>query len=151
MKVIFEPEKKSEILAHFEQIAEHYQTTVLKQDSGEGNTVFVKAQIKIVEKQKGENTLIYVWGAKEEDVSYLKQYFGEPIQRITEKMTPLKFAAEIIEIPNSDNLTKEDVMSLLEVTDRDLRQYSRMLGSAARRSSPSLDVVKAYDLLKKIL
>ena len=66
-------------------------------------------------------------------------------------MTPLAFAAEITEIPNADNLTKEDVMSLLDVTDRDLRQYSRMLRLAARRSSASADIVKAYELLEKIL
>ncbi|MCK4896510.1 MAG: hypothetical protein KAS47_06850 [Candidatus Heimdallarchaeota archaeon] len=151
MKVIFEPEKKQEISNHLETIAEHYQTSVLEQDIGEGKFVFVKSKIKIVEKFKDQKTLIYVWGAKDEDIIYLKKFFGEPVQKIIEKMTPLAFASEIIEIPNTDNLTKEDIMSLLDVTDRDLRQYSRMLRSAARRSSASIDIVKAYELLEKIL
>ncbi|MHA1591582.1 MAG: hypothetical protein ACTSUP_03835 [Candidatus Heimdallarchaeaceae archaeon] len=151
MKVIFEPEKKQEISNHLEKIAEHYQTSVLEQDIGEGKFVFVKSNIKIVEKFKDQKTLIYVWGAKDEDIIYLKQFFGEPVQKIIEKMTPLTFASEIIEIPNTDNLTKEDIMSLLDVTDRDLRQYSRMLRSAVRRSSASIDIVKAYELLEKIL
>ncbi len=151
MKIIFDPENKQEISNHLEKIAEYYQTSVLEQDIGEGKFVFVKSKIKIVEKFIEQKTLIYVWGAKDEDIIFLKQFFGEPVQKIVEKMTPLAFASEIIEIPNSDNLTKEDIMALLDVTDRDLRQYSRMLRSAARRSSASIDIVKAYELLEKVL
>ncbi|MHA1418523.1 MAG: hypothetical protein ACTSVO_03200 [Candidatus Heimdallarchaeaceae archaeon] len=151
MKVIFEPENKLEISNQLEKIAEHYQTSVLEQDVGEGKFVFVKSKIKIVEKFRDQKTLIYVWGAKDEDVNYLIQFFGEPVQKLVEKMTPLTFASEIIEIPNADKLTKEDVMSLLDVTDRDLRQYSRMLRLAARKSSASVDMVKAHELLEKIL
>lgn len=151
MKVIFEPENKQEISNQLEKIAEYYQTSVLEQDIGEGKFVFVKSKIKIVEKFKDQKTLIHVWGAKDEDIVYLKQFFGEPVQKIVEKMTPLAFASEMIEIPNADKLTKEDIMSLLDVTDRDLRQYSRMLRSAARRSSASEDIVNAYKILEKIL
>jgi len=151
MKVIFEPENKQEISNQLEKIAEYYQTSVLEQDIGEGKFVFVKSKIKIVEKFRDQKKLIYVWGAKDEDIVYLKQFFGEPVQKIVEKMTPLAFASEMIEIPNADKLTKEDIMSLLDVTDRDLRQYSRMLRSAARRSSASEDIVNAYKVLEKIL
>ena len=151
MKVIFEPEKEQEISNQLEKIAKHYQTSVATQDIGEGKFVFVKSKIKIVEKFREQKTLIYVWGAKDEDVIYLKQFFGEPVQKIVEKMTPPAFASEITEIPNADSLSKEDVMSLLDVTDRDLRQYSRMLRSAAKRASASVDIVKAYELLEKIL
>ena len=151
MKIIFEPENKLEISNQLEKIAEHYQASVLEQDVGEGKFVFIKSKIKIVEKFRDQKTLIYVWGAKDEDINYLIQFFGEPVQKLVEKMTPLVFASEIIEIPNADKLTKEDIMVLLDVTDRDLRQYSRMLRSAARRSSASEDIIEAYKLLEKIL
>ncbi len=151
MKVVFEPENKQKISNQLEKIAEYYQTSVLEQDIGEGKFVFVKSNIKIVEKFRDQKTLIYVWGAKDEDIIYLKQFFGEPVQKIVEKMTPLAFASELNEIPNADKLTKEDIISLLDVTDRDLRQYSRMLRSAARKSSASADIVNAYEILKKML
>ena len=151
MKIIFEPDNKQEISNNFEKIAEHYNTSVLQQDTGEGKFVFVKSKIKIVEKFRDEKTLVYVWGAKEEDVNFLKQFFGEPTQKIIEKMTPIAFASEIIEIPNVDDLTKDDIIALLDVTERDLGQYARMLGRVARRPSASADIVKAVDLLKKLL
>ncbi|MCG3216249.1 MAG: hypothetical protein KAS63_06000 [Candidatus Heimdallarchaeota archaeon] len=151
MKVIFEPTDKQEILSQLQKIAEHYGTAVKQQDTGEGHFIFVKSRFKIAEKFKEQKHLIYAWGVDNNDINFLKQFWGEPIKTIIEKMTPLEFASELILIPNIFELTKEDVLILLGISEREIKQYFRFLKASATRPSAPLDVAKAFKILEKIL
>ncbi|MHA1952696.1 MAG: hypothetical protein ACXAAM_04775 [Candidatus Heimdallarchaeaceae archaeon] len=150
MKVVFEPENKEAIFDQFQIIAEKYGTTVKQQDTGQGNFIFVKSRLKIVEKVREYRHRIQVWGAKDEDVNYLKQFWGEPIKKIVQKMTPLVFAKEIVKIPNINELTVDDITAIMEISESDYQQYRRYIEVAASNASAPADVVKAYNLLEKI-
>ena len=150
MKVVFEPENKEDIFDHFQKIAEKYGTTVRKQDTGEGHFIFVKSKIKIVEKVREYRHRIHVWGAKEDDVNYLQQFWGEPIKKIEQKMTPLLFAKEIVKIPNVNELTTEDILAIMEINESDYQQYCRYIKVAAGNASAPIEVVKAFELIEKI-
>jgi hypothetical protein len=150
MKVIFEAENKEDILEHFQKIAEKYGTTVKQQDTGEGQFIFVKSKIKIVEKVRDFKHRIIVWGAKDEDVNYLQQFWGEPIKKIVQKMSPMVFAKELVKIPNVKDLTIEDITAILEISESEYQQYSRYINVAASNASAPAEVVKANNLLEKI-
>jgi len=150
MKVVFKLTDITALDNQLEQIANHYNSSVKLQDTGQGKFIFVRSRIKIVEKSKNNEKYIHVWGAKQEDINYLSQHWGEPIKVLKMKMSPLEFASEIAELPNANDLTKEDIMTLLEVTERDLGKYSRFIKMASRRPSASDDVKKANNILEKI-
>jgi hypothetical protein len=150
MKVVFEPEKKEEIYDQFQIIAEKYGTTVRKQDTGEGHFIFVKSRLKIVEKVREYRHRIQVWGAKDEDVNYLQQFWGEPIKKIVQKMTPLVFAKEIVKIPNVKELTIEDITVLMEISEDDYQQYSRYIRVAAGNPSAPVEVIKAFEVIENL-
>ena len=150
MKVVFEADNKEEILENFQKIAEKYGTTVKQQDIGEGHFIFVKSKIKIVEKVREFKHQIIVWGAKDEDVNYLQQFWGEPIKKIIQKMSPLIFAKELVRIPNVKDLTVEDITGILEISERDYQQYIRYIKVAASNAAAPPEVVKANNLLEKI-
>ncbi|MCG3221408.1 MAG: hypothetical protein H7641_08505 [Candidatus Heimdallarchaeota archaeon] len=150
MKVVFEPENKEAIFDQLQEIAEKYGTTVKQQDTGKGHFIFVKSKLKIVEKVREYRHRIQVWGAKDEDVNYLKQFWGEPIKKIVQKMTPLVFAKEIVKIPNVKELTIEDITAIMEISESDYQQYCRYIKVAASNASAPEEVVKADNLLENI-
>lgn len=150
MKVVFESNNKETIYEEFQKIAEKYGTTVKQQDTGVGHFIFVKSRLKIVEKVREYKHRIHVWGAKDEDVNYLQQFWGEPIKKIVQKMSPMLFAKELVKIPNVTELTIEDITVLMEISESDYQQYSRYIDVAASNASAPAEVVKANKLLEKI-
>ncbi|MHA2357771.1 MAG: hypothetical protein ACXABK_03250 [Candidatus Heimdallarchaeaceae archaeon] len=150
MKVIFKLLDFVALDSQLEQIANHYNSSVKLQDIGHGKFIFVKSRIKIVEKTKNNEKFIHVWGAKQEDIVYLSQFWGEPLKVLELKMSPIEFASELADLPNADELNREDIMTLFGVTERDIVKYSRTLRMASRRPSATEDVKKANNILEKL-
>ena len=150
MKVIFEPKDKEKLPHDLSKIAKKYNTNVKKHDTGEGHFIFVKSKIKISEKFKDNSHYIHVWGATDEDISFLKQFWGEPIRIIEQKMSPLEFATELIEIPQIETLSVEEIIQTMRISERDFRQYSRFIQMASRKSDILEDVKKAYTILENL-
>lgn len=150
MKVIFELERNDSILENLHEIASKYDTFVKKQDEGEGHFIFVKSKLKIAEKFKENKCIIHVWGAKEEDIEFLKHFWGEPTNIIEQKPSPQAFINEISNIPDVENLTKQDIMDILGLEERDLNQYKRFIKIAGRRPNASFETKKAQNILERL-
>ncbi len=150
MKVIYEIKNTSEFLNQLNLIAQKYGAQVSKQDEGPGHFIFIKSRLKIAEKRKDNKQYAYVWGATDEDLSFLESFWGEPDQVIVLKMTPLEFASELIEIPQAETLTVEEILQIMNITDRDFKQYSRYIKMASRKSDISEDVKRANTILKHL-
>jgi len=148
MKAIFQPSDKDQSLNQLKEIAEHYKTEVIQHDTGEGHFIFVKSKIKITEKLRNDKLYIFVWSAKEDDISFLKRYWGEPLDLVAEKMTPMDFATEVIDIPNVDKLTKAEIIEVLEINEKDYNQYLKYIKRLVKRPSAPKDVVKAISILQ---
>ena len=150
MKVIFEPVDNQQLLSQLEQIARKYNTQVKKHDIGEGHIIFVKSRIKITEKIRNNIYSIHVWGATEEDITYLKQFWGDPAQELREGLTPAQFADELADIPLVENLSKTELMQTLGITDREYDQLERFIQRMVRRPNVSPEMKKASEILDKI-
>lgn len=150
MKVIYEIINTSEFLNQLKMIAQKYGAHVSKQDEGSGHFIFIKSRLKIAEKLRDNKQYAYVWGATDEDLSFLESFWGKPHQVIELKMTPLEFAAELIEIPQAEKLTVEEILKIMDITDRDFKQYSRYIKMASRKSDISEDVKRANTILEHL-
>ncbi len=150
MKVIFEPVDNQQLFSQLEQIAQRYNTQVRKHDIGEGHIIFVKSRIKITEKIRNNKHSIHVWGATEEDITFLKRFWGDPVQVLKEGLTPAQFADELADIPFAENLSKTDLLKTLDITDREYNQLERFIQRMVRRSNVSPEMKKASEILDKI-
>ena len=149
MKIIYEIKNENEFLNQLHKIALEYSTQVLEFDDGSGHFIFVKSKIKISEKTKDNRKFAYVWGATEKDISYLNSVWGQPFQKIELKMTPIEFASELMEIPKVESLTKEEIVQIMEISDKDFNQYKRFIKMALRKSDINEDVKKASAILEQ--
>lgn len=150
MKVIYEIKNTSEFLNQLNLIAQKYGAHVSKQDEGPGHFIFIKSRLKIAGKLRDNKQFAYVWGATEEDLSFLNSFWGEPNQVIELKMTPLEFASELIEIPQAEALTVEEIIQIMKITERDFKQYTRYIKMASRKSDISEDVKRANTILEQL-
>ena len=148
MKAIFGPIDDQKTLNKLQEIAEHYNTKVIQHDTGEGYFIFVKDKITITEKVRDNKLYMFVWGAKEEDISFLGRFWGDPRDLEVEKMSPMVFAAEVVDIPNIESLSKEDIISSLEISEKDYNQYIKHLKRVVKRPNTPPKVVKAISILK---
>ncbi|MCE7742095.1 MAG: hypothetical protein GOP50_06520 [Candidatus Heimdallarchaeota archaeon] len=149
MKLIFKPVDKQQILNQLQKIAPRYNTQVRKHDTGDGHFIFVKSRIKISEKLSDNVYSIHVWGANEEDLSFLKQVWGEPSQVLKERLTPIEFANELADFPSADNLSKSEIIQTLDMTEKEYNQFERLIQRTARRPNASIEMKRAFELLKK--
>ena len=149
MKIIYEIKDVNSFLSQLTQIAQKYNTVVKEYDEEPGYFIFIKNKIKIYEVSKDNKKLTYVWGATDEDVSFLTSFWGPPIKKIELKMTPLQFASELVEIPQVDRITKEEIIEILEISDRDFIQYSRYIKMASRKKDIPKEVQNANKILEK--
>ncbi len=147
MKAIFEPIDNQKILNQLEEIAKYYQTEVIQHDTDESHFIFVRSRIKITEEKRNNETRIFVSGANESDIVYLKQFWGKPIEIVTEKMTPMDFVKEVVNISNIENLKKEELINLLEINEKEFDQYLRYMKRIAKRANAPSNVVKVALIL----
>ena len=149
MKLIFEPVDKRELLSQFQQIASNYNAQVRQHDIGESHFIFVKARIKISEKVRGDIHSVHVWGAKDEDLNFLKQFWGEPAQVMRERLTPADFAHGLSDIPSSEKLTKNEIIQTLDITEGEYNQFVRFIQRMARRPNAPEEMKRASEILDK--
>jgi hypothetical protein len=150
MKIIYEIKNSDEFLSQLNTIAQKYSTNVREHDEGPGHFVFVKSKIKISEKIRGNKKFAYVWGATDEDISYLNSFWGEPHQIIELKMTPLEFASELLDLPQTVEITKEDIIQSLGITSKDFDNYSRTIKRISGKPSSSEDLKNAGAILERL-
>ena len=150
MKIIYEIKNASEFLNQLEVIAQKYGTRVLEHDEGPGHFIFVKSEIKISEKIRDNKKFVYVWGATNEDLTYLNSFWGEPQEIVDQKMSPLEFATELLELPQNQQITKEEVIQTFGISERDLNQYTRFIKMASRKPDIAEEVKKANMILEHL-
>ena len=148
MKAIFGPIDDQKTLNKLQEIAEFYNTKVIQHDTEEGYFIFVKDKIAITEKVRENKLYMFVWGAKEEDISFLRKFWGDPRDLEKEKMSPMVFATEVVDIPNIENLSKEEIIYSLEISEKDYNQYVKQLKRVVKKPNTPPDVVKAISILK---
>ncbi|MHA1304789.1 MAG: hypothetical protein ACTSPI_13915 [Candidatus Heimdallarchaeaceae archaeon] len=97
-----------------------------------------------------ETCKIYVWGADEKDISFLKNFWGEPQIVAKERRSPLDFATELINIPQVEKLNKKEVLQIMELNEKEYKQYKRLINIAARRPSSTEVIKRAQEILKEL-
>jgi hypothetical protein len=150
MRIIFESVDKEKLLSQFQQIAAKYSTQVRQHDVGESHFIFVKSRIKISEKVRGNIHSVHVWGAKDEDLDFLKQFWGEPSQVHKERLTPTDFANGIADIPVSESLTKSEIIQTMNITEGEYNQFVRFIQRIARRPNAPEEMKRAFEILNKV-
>ncbi|MHA1115511.1 MAG: hypothetical protein ACTSRR_02795 [Candidatus Heimdallarchaeaceae archaeon] len=151
MKAIFEIKNKSEkqVLLDLEELSEKYNSSVKKEDQGEGHFILTESKLQIVERVEGDQVIVQVWGASEGDIQELSNYWGQPKKLIKEKPSPNDLAKEIIYIPNITEMKKNELLELLEISEKDLDKYKRLIDRLAQRKNVSDELKKANEILKK--
>ncbi|UJG44803.1 MAG: hypothetical protein K9W46_06365 [Candidatus Heimdallarchaeum endolithica] len=151
MKAIFEIENKSEkqVFSDLEEISKKHKTSVKKEDTGKGYFILTNSKLQIVESVKGNQIIIQVWGASNEDIQELTNYWGQPKKLINEKPSPNDLAEEISRIPNITKMNKSDLLELLEISEKDFVRYKRLIDRLAQRKNASEELKKANEILKK--
>ena len=148
MKILYEIKDANQFLNQLAKVAQKYGTRVQEYDEGPGHFIFIKTKIKIYEVLKENRTYAYVWGATEEDISFLNSFWGEPLKKIELQMTPLEFASELLEIPQIEKITIKDIIQMLEISERELNQYIRFIKRASRKTDIPEEVKKANKILE---
>ena len=80
---------------------------------------------------------------------YLKSILGEPTRTEKQRLSPIEFVQELIGIPNINNLTKEEIMEIMELDDRKFIQYQRLIANQLRRPDPQNEFTKASEIMNK--
>ncbi len=149
MKATFILSENDYVKEKLDEIAQKYGTTVKFVDDGVGRFLIAQPKFQIKERLEEGNYNIKVWGATEEDIQYLKTIWGEPARTEKQRLSPLEFAQELVGIPNIDTLTKEQIMGIMELEDRQFIQYQRLLANQLRRSDPLPVFTKASEIMNK--
>lgn len=148
MKIVFRFSIEKDIMSTMSEIASHYGSEVKKEDVGEGHFILVPPKLQITQRKEGDNYLVKVWGASESDLDFLKEIFGDPIETIREKPSPLEFANEIVELASTNkDITKEQIITTFDITERDYKQYVQALRLLSKRSSNN-QILKALAILQ---
>ena len=150
MKIIFEPVDKQQILSQLQKIATKYSAQVRQHDTGDGHFIFVKSRIKISEKVRNNIYSIHVWGAKEEDLAFLKQVWGEPSQVLKDRLTPIEFANGLADLPSTESLSRNEIIQTLDITENEYDQFVRFIQRTARRPNATNEMKRASELLKRV-
>ena len=79
----------------------------------------------------------------------MSQIVGEPIKVIKEKPSPDEFASELLLIPKIEAKTKKEILSLLQLKDKDWKRYKSLIGLLAKRKKDE-KFVKAFAILQKL-
>jgi len=149
MKATFYLKEGSNVLEQLEQIAQKYGTVVKLEDDGVGHFLIVKPKFQIAERFENGKFTINVWGATPEHIEYLKSIWGKPARLEEQRLTPQEFAQKLTNIPSVMEKTKEEIMGIMEVDERQYTQYQRLIKNQLRRPNPAELYVKAAEILKK--
>ncbi|MBN1330427.1 MAG: hypothetical protein JXA54_13215 [Candidatus Heimdallarchaeota archaeon] len=148
MKAEFFISKEIDIMAKLDEVALKYDATVNIDEDYVSHFILVKPKLQIKQRATEDNYSIHVWGATEENLNYLKTIFGEPSQVTEERLTPLEFATELVAIPEVIEKTKEEIMILMDVDEKQYNQYKRLLGVIARKDDTPAVIKSALEILK---
>ncbi len=150
MKLVFEIPNcdHNEIKNQLEEIANIYDSKLKREDEGEGYFIITKSKLQIVQKIKSDQCQIFVWGAQKRDLELLSNYWGEPEKLYNEKRTPADFSQELVNIPGVNNLDKNEIISIMEISDKEFDQYKRLISILAKRTD-SHEIEKASKILSK--
>ena len=149
MKATFILSENDYVKEKLDEIAQKYGTSVHLDDDGIGRFILAPPKFQIKERPEQGNYTINVWGAKEEDIMYLKSILGEPTRTEKQRLSPIEFVQELIGIPNINNLTKEEIMEIMELDDRKFIQYQRLIANQLRRPDPQNEFTKASEIMNK--
>lgn len=148
MKAIFFISGENYSPNQLDKIAEKYGTTVHVDDEI-GRFILVKPKLQIKERKEEDRYSFNVWGASQEDIDFLKSILGEPARTAEQRLSPLEFAQEITAIPGIMEKSKEEIMEIMEVNDRQYLQYQKLIQNQLRRPNPAEIFVKAAEILQK--
>ncbi len=149
MKATFYLKEGSNVLEQLNQIAQKYGTDVKLEDDGVGHFLIVKPKFQIAEQFENGKYTINVWGATPEHIEYLKSIWGEPARLAEQRLSAQEFAQELTSIPGILEKTKEEIMDVMEVNEKQYTQYQRLVNNQLRRPNPVELYVKAAEILKK--
>ena len=149
MKATFILPLSENIVKILEKIAENYKTDVKKEDMKDGYFILAKPKLQIASAVETSNYIIHVWGASEEDINYLTTMFDNPIRTSSEKLSTLEFAQELLLLPNIDNISKEEIIDYMQLSEQDYDQYKKLLRLSVMRQSPNEVVEQIYKILEK--
>ncbi|MHA1684923.1 MAG: hypothetical protein ACTSYD_00795 [Candidatus Heimdallarchaeaceae archaeon] len=149
MKIVFRFSVAKDIMSAMSEIASHYGSEVKKEDVGEGHFILVPPKLQITQRKEGDNYLVKVWGASDTDLDFLKEIFGDPIETIREKLSPLEFAKELLELASVNrSITRKQIINTFDITERDYKQYMQALRLLSKRSSNNEELLKALHILQ---
>lgn len=149
MKAEFNIPEDQNIIELLEQIAVKFGTSVKKEDEGEGHYIFIRGKINLHMEPIKSNFIITTYGTKQEDVDLFTSILGEPSSVKQEPPTLIKFAQQLINIPDVNSLNKQELMTLFELEDKIFLNYQRMLKFSARRSDAKPAIKKALEIMEK--
>jgi len=149
MKATFIVSENDYLKEKLDEIAQKYGTTVHFDDDGIGRFIITPPKFQIKERLEEGNYNIKVWGATEQDLLYLKSIWGEPARTEKQRLSPIEFAQELIGIPNINNLTKEQIMDIMELDDKQFIQYKRLISNQMRRPNQQIVFTKASKIMDK--
>ena len=149
MKATFYLTEGSNVVEQLEQIAQKYGSEVKLEDDGVSHFLIIQPKFQIKERFEDEKFTINVWGANPEHIEFLKSLWGEPARTETQRLSPLEFAQELTSIPGITDKTREEIITIMEVDERQYTQYQRLIQNQLRRPNPAELFVKAAEILKK--
>ncbi|MHA1127236.1 MAG: hypothetical protein ACTSQX_16545 [Candidatus Heimdallarchaeota archaeon] len=149
MKAIFYLNEGSNVLEQLNQIAQKYGTDVKLDDDNVNHFILAKPKLKIMKRLENGRYTIQIWGATPGDIEYLKSIWGEPARTEAQRLSPLEFAHELTSIPSVMTKTKEEIMDIMEIDDKQYTQYQKLIQNQLRRPNPAEHFVKAAEILKK--
>lgn len=148
MKAVFFISTENYSPDQLDKIAEKYGATV-HIDEEIGRFILVKPKLQIKEQKEEDKYSFNVWGASQEDINFLKSILGEPARTAEQRLSPLEFAQELIAIPGIIEKSKDEIMEIMEINDRQFIQYQRLIKNQLRRPNAAEIFVKASEILQK--
>jgi len=149
MKATFIFTKEDYEKESLDEIAAKYATKVILDDDGISRFLIVLPKFQIKERLIDEKYHLYIWGAKKQDIEYLKTKWGNPARTEAQRLSPKEFAHELMGIRGVENMTKEQIMDVMELNDRQFTQYQRILKNVLRRPDQPEILVKAAQIMNK--
>ncbi len=149
MKAIFQISTENYSTDQLDKIAEKYSTTTQYDDDGVSRFILVEPKLQITERSMGDKYTYNVWGASQKDIDFLKSILGDPARTAEQRLTPLEFAQELIAIPGITEKSKEEIMEIMEVNERQYLQYQKLIKNQLRRSNAADLFIKAAEILQK--
>ncbi len=149
MKAQYDLQLDNDMDSILNDIADYFNTSIKTLEDDITKIISVPSRIRILQRKEENKYVLKVRGASNEDISFLSGILGEPIKIGQEKLSLNDFVKEVMNIPDVESKTKNEIIEILDIEENEFQQYYKQMERFVQRGRGPQAILDAYNILSK--